>query len=85
MVTSGSEANELALRIARTVTGRRGVVALDWGYHGHTSGLIEVSPYKFNRKGGAGKPAHVGIAALPDPYRGARKGGSTPPAIRLPR
>ncbi|PKP74878.1 MAG: 4-aminobutyrate aminotransferase [Alphaproteobacteria bacterium HGW-Alphaproteobacteria-6] len=76
MVTSGSEANALALRIARTVTGRRGVVTLDWGYHGHTGELIEVSPYKFNRKGGAGRPDHVAIAALPDPYRGARKGCS---------
>lgn len=76
MVTSGSEANELALRIARTVTGRQGVVTLDWGYHGHTGALIEVSPYKFNRKGGAGKPDHVEIAALPDPYRGPHKGFS---------
>jgi 4-aminobutyrate aminotransferase-like enzyme len=74
MVCSGSEANELALRMARTVTGRRDVICLDWGYHGNTSQLIEVSPYKFNRKGGAGKPAHVEIATLPDPYRGAHKG-----------
>ncbi|MBM3520142.1 MAG: aminotransferase class III-fold pyridoxal phosphate-dependent enzyme, partial [Alphaproteobacteria bacterium] len=74
MVCSGSEANELALRMARTVTGRCDVICLDWGYHGNTSGLIDVSPYKFNRKGGAGKPAHLEIAALPDPYRGAHKG-----------
>ena len=73
MVTSGSEANELALRIARTVTGRRGVVTLDWGYHGHTNALIDISPYKFNRKGGGGKPAEVEIATLPDPYRGPIK------------
>lgn len=76
MVTSGSEANELALRIARTVTGRRGVVALDWGYHGHTGALIDISAYKFNRKGGRGQAEHVGIATLPDPYRGAVKGMS---------
>ena len=76
MVTSGSEANELALRIARTVTGRRGIVTLDWGYHGHTSALIDISPYKFNRKGGGGKPEHVEIAMLPDPYRGPAKGSS---------
>ena len=60
--------------MARTTTGRRNVNTLDWGYHGHTSGLIEVSPYKFNRKGGSGKPDHVEIATLPDPYRGALKG-----------
>ena len=74
LVCSGSEANELALRMARMVTGRRNVITLDWGYHGHTSGLIDVSPYKFNRKGGSGKPEHVEVATLPDPYRGSFKG-----------
>ncbi len=67
---SGSEANELALRIARTVTGRRDIVALDWGYHGNTNDLVEISAYKFNRAGGDGQPAHTHIAELPDPYRG---------------
>ena len=74
LVCSGSEANELALRIARTVTGRRAVITLDWAYHGNTGALIEVSPYKFNRKGGSGKPDHVEVATLPDPYRGRFKG-----------
>jgi hypothetical protein len=74
MVCSGSEANELALRMARTVTGRHNVVTLDWGYHGNTTGLIDVSPYKFKRKGGSGKPDHVEIAMLPDPYRGPFQG-----------
>ena len=73
LVTSGSEANELALRIARAVTGRQGIVTLDWAYHGHTNALIDISPYKFNRKGGGGKPAQVEIAMLPDPYRGPSK------------
>ena len=68
---SGSEANELALRIARTVTGRHDVVALEWGYHGNTNDLVEISAYKFNRKGGAGRSPHVHLAELPDPYRGA--------------
>ena len=74
LVCSGSEANELALRMARTVTGRRNVITLDWGYHGNTNGLIDVSPYKFNRKGGRGKPDDVEIAELADPYRGRFKG-----------
>jgi 4-aminobutyrate aminotransferase-like enzyme len=74
MVCSGSEANELALRMARTVTGRHNTIVVDWGYHGNTSGLIDVSPYKFNRKGGRGQPGHVEIATLPDPYRGPFKG-----------
>jgi len=68
---SGSEANELALRIARTVTARHDIVALDWGYHGNTNDLVEVSAYKFKRAGGAGKPPHTHLAELPDPYRGS--------------
>ncbi len=69
-VNSGSEANELALRMARTVTGRHDVVAVDWGYHGNTNDLVEISAYKFNRRGGGGRPPHVQLAELPDPYRG---------------
>ena len=78
LVNSGSEANELALRIARTVTGRRDVVAVDWGYHGNTQACVDVSAYKFNRNGGAGKPDHTHLAELPDPYRG--RFGSDGPA-----
>ena len=69
-VNSGSEANELALRMARTVTGRHDVVAVDWGYHGNTNDLVEISAYKFNRRGGGGRQPHVQLAELPDPYRG---------------
>lgn len=74
LVCSGSEANELALRMARTVTGRRSTIAIEWGYHGNTNGLVDVSSYKFNRKGGRGQPDYVEIAMLPDPYRGLHKG-----------
>ena len=69
-VNSGSEANDLALRLARTHTGREDVVVLDHAYHGHLSSLIALSPYKFNRSGGHGKPPHTHVAPLPDPYRG---------------
>ena len=70
LTNSGSEANELALRIARTATGRRDVIALDWGYHGNTQACVDVSAYKFKRKGGTGQPPHTHLAELPDPYRG---------------
>ncbi len=69
-VCSGSEANELALRLARAHTGRRDVVVLDAAYHGNTSSLVEISPYKFDGPGGAGRPPHVHVAPIPDPYRG---------------
>jgi 4-aminobutyrate aminotransferase-like enzyme len=73
-VNSGSEANELALRLARTCTGRRGVVVLDVGYHGNTTTLIDVSPYKHDGQGGAGPPPWVRKIPLPDPYRGIHRG-----------
>ncbi len=66
---TGSEANDLALRMARTVTGARDVITLDWAYHGHTQALIEVSPYKYKRKGGKGRPETTWEVPLPDSYR----------------
>ncbi|HUH11992.1 MAG TPA: aminotransferase class III-fold pyridoxal phosphate-dependent enzyme, partial [Longimicrobiales bacterium] len=67
---SGSEANELALRMARAYTGRRDVVVLEGAYHGNTSSLVDISPYKYGGPGGAGRPEWVHEAALPEPYRG---------------
>ena len=49
-VNSGSEANELALRMAAAVTGNNNTIVLDYAYHGNTSSLINISPYKFNGK-----------------------------------
>lgn len=73
-VNSGTEANELALRIARTATGKKSTVVLDWAYHGNSGGMVDISPYKFKRKGGYPQPDFVEIAAFPDPYRGPHKG-----------
>ncbi len=69
-VNSGSEANELALRLARTYTGARDMVVVETGYHGNTTGCIEISSYKFAGPGGQGAPDHVQVAAMPDLYRG---------------
>jgi 4-aminobutyrate aminotransferase-like enzyme/Ser/Thr protein kinase RdoA (MazF antagonist) len=65
LVCSGSEANELALRLARAHTGRDGVLVVDTAYHGNTNALIDISPYKFNGPGGRGKPAHVTVLPIP--------------------
>src|SRR4051794_32220961 len=73
-VNSGSEANELALRLARTVTGRPDVATVDVAYHGNTQRLVEISPYKFNGPGGAGKRDDVQVVPLPDGYRGRHRG-----------
>jgi 4-aminobutyrate aminotransferase-like enzyme/Ser/Thr protein kinase RdoA (MazF antagonist) len=79
-VNSGSEANELALRMARVHTGRTGVVALEAGYHGNTPTLVDISHYKCAGPGGAGAPPHVAFAACPDPYRGPHRGTEAGPA-----
>ncbi|HEY1366077.1 MAG TPA: aminotransferase class III-fold pyridoxal phosphate-dependent enzyme [Gaiellaceae bacterium] len=70
LVNSGSEANELALRLARAATGRRDVAVLSVAYHGNSNALVEISPYKFEGPGGFPRPAHVHVAPLPDVYRG---------------
>jgi len=72
-VNSGSEANELALRLARTYTAQRDMIVLEAAYHGNTNTLIEISPYKHNGPGGTGTPDWVHIAPIPDDYRGAYK------------
>ncbi|MFS8046654.1 aminotransferase class III-fold pyridoxal phosphate-dependent enzyme [Rhizobium sp. BR 314] len=69
-VNSGSEANDLAIRLARAYTGNRDIITVDHAYHGHLSSLIDVSPYKFAGKGGEGRPRHVRVAEMPDLYRG---------------
>ena len=73
LVNSGSEANDLALRLARNFTEKKGVVVVEDAYHGHLTSLIEISPYKFASKGGAGRPSHVHVVPAPDGFRGEFK------------
>lgn len=72
-VNSGSEANDLALRLARTYKGKRDLLILDGAYHGNLTSLVDISPYKFDGPGGEGAPPHVHKVPLPDPYRGPYK------------
>ncbi len=69
-VNSGSEANELALRMARTYTGERDMIAVDVGYHGNTGAVVDVSSYKFQHQAGLPVPAETQIVSMPDTYRG---------------
>lgn len=69
-VNSGSEANDLALRLATNFTSRDNFVVLDNAYHGHTAALIDISPYKFNSPGGTGCKPHVCVLPMPDGFRG---------------
>ena len=71
---SGSESNDLALRLARTATDSKETIVLDGAYHGHVSSLIDISPYKHNSKGGSGPPSYVHTVPMPDSYRGKYRG-----------
>ena len=71
---SGSESNDLALRIARCITGSKETIVLDGAYHGHLSSLIDISPYKHNAPGGEGPPDFVYSIPLPDSFRGIYRG-----------
>ena len=72
-VNSGSEANELALRLARAATGGRDMITPDHGYHGNTTGAIDLSAYKFNAKGGVGPSDWVHLVEVADDYRGRHR------------
>ena len=74
-VNSASEANELALRLARAHTRQKDMIVLEAAYHGHTTGLIDISPYKHDGPGGSGAPDWVHTAPIPDGYRGAYRYG----------
>jgi len=73
---SGSEANDLALRVARHYTQSKETIVLDGAYHGNLSSLIEISPYKHDGPGGAGAPNYVNTISMPDTYRGKYRGNN---------
>ncbi|MBW2015901.1 MAG: aminotransferase class III-fold pyridoxal phosphate-dependent enzyme [Deltaproteobacteria bacterium] len=72
-VNSASEGNELALRLVRAHTKRKDMIVLEAAYHGHTTSLIDISPYKHDGPGGAGAPDWVHRAPIADTYRGPYK------------
>ena len=63
---TGSEANELALRIARTVTGGTGIVVTDCAYHGNTQAIYEISTEDMPADE---VPDYVVSVPSPDTYR----------------
>lgn len=77
-VCTGSEANDLALRIARQHTDAEDMIIVDRAYHGHTAALIDISPYKYTKLGPKGKKDHIHVAPTPDPFRGIFQGEATP-------
>lgn len=66
LVNSGSEANDLAWRLAAGATGRNGALVTENAYHGVTAATTTLSPEEWPP---AGRPAHV--AVIPPPGSGA--------------
>jgi 4-aminobutyrate aminotransferase-like enzyme len=92
-VNSGSEANDVAWRIARAVTGGSGGIATDFAYHGITDAINAVTPEEWGSRPG---PEHVRTWRPPDPLRGFDRsldefdtalrelaGGGHPPAAAI--
>jgi len=74
MVNSGSEANDVALRMAQAVTGNTGVIGTDNTYHGNTAAVSQLNAHKVPVGGYA---THVRQVAAPDnlnPVGGSRAG-----------
>ncbi|OCB74803.1 aminotransferase class III-fold pyridoxal phosphate-dependent enzyme [Flavobacterium crassostreae] len=69
-VNSGSEANDLAIRMSRHYTKQKDIIVLDHAYHGTSTVAMEMSPYKFDSKGGFGQMPWIHKAINPDQYRG---------------
>ncbi len=73
---SGSEANELAMRLAKNFTQQKDMVVVEVGYHGNTQGCVDISSYKFEGPGGKGAPLHTHVVPIPDVYRGIYRGNT---------
>ncbi len=72
-VNSGSEANDVAWRIARSATGHRGALIMEHAYHGVTDAIAALSP-------AAGRPQVPWVATLQAPPAGLQAGDVQSPA-----
>jgi len=68
---TGSEANELALRIARAYTGGTGIIVTEHAYHGNTHAIFQISTEDIPPEE---IPDFVIYVPAPDTYRGAYRG-----------
>jgi 4-aminobutyrate aminotransferase-like enzyme len=82
MTCTGSEANDIALRIAQAVTGKRGFIATNHTYHGNTSAVSLLSRTN-EPKGGA--PSNYAFVPAPDSYRPLGGVGGKPHAEAFAR
>ena len=74
LVNSGSEANEVAMRLASTYTGRKDMAVSEVGYHGITQKTLDISHYKFAGPGGQGQADWVHVLPIPNTFSGPFQG-----------
>ena len=74
LVTSGTEANELALRLARSARPNRQLFCFEDAYHGNSEQMIGLSSYKFANHPDKGPLDFAHILKRPDSYRGEFRG-----------
>jgi 4-aminobutyrate aminotransferase-like enzyme/Ser/Thr protein kinase RdoA (MazF antagonist) len=77
-VNSGSEANDLAWRLAMTTSGADAGIVTEWAYHGLTAAIAPFSPSEWPR---GEQPASVETYRAPDTYRGPYATAPDPAAI----
>lgn len=73
-VNSGSEANDLAIRMAKMYSGHEKIMVMEHGYHGHTQTGIDISDYKFNHPKGQGQKKNILRTSIPNSYNGKYTG-----------
>ena len=71
-VCTGTEANDLAFRIARTVSGNDGAIVMENAYHGNSMVVTELSTAEYPA---ANRPDYLVAIEPPNPYRGSYRYG----------
>jgi 4-aminobutyrate aminotransferase-like enzyme/Ser/Thr protein kinase RdoA (MazF antagonist) len=74
-VCSGSEANDLAWRLAKAHTGNTGGIVMENAYHGTTDAVHDLSPAEYGEDRGRLLAEHVAMVPAPDGYRGEFRRG----------
>ncbi len=70
---TGTEANELALRIARACSGNEGVIVSEYAYHGNSTAIAALSP---SDEAPEGLPNWIETIPAPDTYRDGPNAGA---------
>ncbi|HRF46114.1 MAG TPA: aminotransferase class III-fold pyridoxal phosphate-dependent enzyme, partial [Anaerolineales bacterium] len=79
---SGSEANDLAFRLARAHTGRPDILTVAGAYHGNTTLAAEAGTSLLDNPDGQSPPAHIHPIPQPNLYRGPYRADDPQAAAR---